>query len=115
MLNWSLSYRVLQICTQVRNCIQECTRFLAIAGICTLHPSACTLRFQVSGSESRDTIFSFGYSNMAVNENIITVPHNELRQFLKGVEVFDRAEMVRKGREVDKTTAHFTYIVHLVL
>ena len=52
---------------------------------------------------------------MEANENIITVPQNELRQFLKGVEVFDRAEMVRKGRRVDKTTAHFAYIVHLVL
>ena len=52
---------------------------------------------------------------MAANENMITVPQNELRQFLKGVKVFDRAEMVRKGREVDKTTSHFTYIVHLVL
>ena len=58
---------------------------------------------------------NFGYSNMAANGNIITVTQNELRQFLKGVEVFDRAEMVRKGREVDKTTCHFTYIVHLVL
>ena len=52
---------------------------------------------------------------MAANENIVTVPQNELRQFLKGVEVFDRAEMVRKGGEVDKTTSDFTYIVHLVL
>ena len=50
---------------------------------------------------------------MAANENMITVPQNELRQFLKGVKVFDRAEMVR--REVDKTTSHFTNIVHLVL
>ena len=52
---------------------------------------------------------------MAANENILTVPQKELRQFLKGVEVFDRAEMVRKGREVDKTTSHFTYIAHPVL
>ena len=39
---------------------------------------------------------------MAANENIrpITVPQNELRQFLKGVEV-----MVRKGREVDKNNS----------
>ena len=88
---------------------------MVIAGICTLHPSACTLRFQVSGSESRDTIFSVGYTNMAANENIIAVPQNELRQFLKGVEMFDRAKMVKKGREMDKTTAQFTYIVHLVL
>ena len=58
----------------------------------------CTLRF--SGSESRNTIFNF--SNMAANENIrpITVPQNELRHFLKGVEV-----MVRKGREVDKNNS----------
>ena len=114
-LNWSLSYRVLQICTPGTELYARKTHILVIAGICTLHPSACTLRFQVSGSESRDTIFSFGYSNMAANEFIITVPQNELRQFLKGVEVFDRAEVVRKGREVDKTTSHFTYIVHLVL
>ena len=58
----------------------------------------------ISGLESSDTIFSFGYSNMAATKNIITVPQNELRQFLKGVEVFDRAEMVRKGKEMDKTT-----------
>ena len=45
---------------------------------------------------------------MAANENIITVPQNELRQFLKGVEVFDRAEMVRKGREMDQTTVKTT-------
>ena len=45
---------------------------------------------------------------MAANENIITVHQNELRQFLTGVEVFDRAEVVRKGREVDKTTVKTT-------
>ena len=65
-LNYFLSYRV-------QNCIQECTHILVIDRICTLHPSACTLRFQVSGSKSRDTIFSFCYSNMVANENIITV------------------------------------------
>ena len=69
----------------------------------------------ISGFESSEISCSISYSNMVATENIITVPQNELRQFLKGVEVFDRAEMVRKGREVDKTTSHFTYIVHVHL